>query len=237
MPGAILNKRAGNGSRSSPLALLLALLVLLFCAETIVMLVFDTSLREYASVWVIALVDAALLAVVASFAAWHLLVRPLQAALSGEAAYARAVFDAATEAIITIDLQGTIAGFNPAAERMFGYPAAEVTGRNVALLVRGDHAHRNERFVSWCLAASREAQRPQSREWSGMHKEGREIPIEVDLTIVPLSGATRCTCFMRDIAERKRIEESTRLLAYCFSGQEETAGGPHSVGQEDESRD
>ena len=189
--------------------------MLVFCVEMAFMFAFDAPLRERAPGWISALLDAALLTAAASVGVWWLFVRPLRAALSSEAAHAKAVFDATAEPIITTDDHGTITAFNPAAERTFGYPASEAIGRNVGLMIHGDPAHKHERFVSWSLATSREGQRDVSREWTGTRKDGSRVPLEVSLTVVRLAGsAPRYTCFIRDIGERKRLEESTRMLAY-----------------------
>ena len=55
----------------------------------------------------------------------------------------RSIVDSAVDAIILIDARGQIESFNPGAERLFGYTAAEVIGRNVSMLMpppfRDDH--------------------------------------------------------------------------------------------------
>src|SRR5258707_3943941 len=46
-----------------------------------------------------------------------------------------AIVEYSTDAIVSLELDGTIASWNPAAERLYRYPAAEVLGRNISLLV------------------------------------------------------------------------------------------------------
>ncbi len=58
-----------------------------------------------------------------------------QAALLDSEARMRAVLETAVEGIITIDAQGLIESANPAAEKIFGYPAQEIIGKNVSLLM------------------------------------------------------------------------------------------------------
>ena len=63
----------------------------------------------------------------------------------------RAILETSPDGLITIDEDGSIQTFNPAAERMFGYAAAEVIGRNVACLMpspyREEHDAYLERFL------------------------------------------------------------------------------------------
>ncbi len=63
----------------------------------------------------------------------------------------RAILETSPDGLITIDEDGSIQAFNPAAERMFGYAAAEVIGRNVACLMprpyRDEHDAYLERFL------------------------------------------------------------------------------------------
>src|SRR5262245_21070077 len=59
----------------------------------------------------------------------------LTSSLRASSAYRRAIFDYAVDGIITIDEEGIVHSFNPAAERIFGYTAAEIVGQNIKLLI------------------------------------------------------------------------------------------------------
>src|SRR5436190_13740611 len=69
--------------------------------------------------------------------------KPAEEALRDSEARTNAILASAVDAVITIDEHGIVDSFNPAAERIFGYSAVEVIGRNVRILMpepyRGEH--------------------------------------------------------------------------------------------------
>jgi len=132
-------------------------------------------------------------------------------ALEESEAHARAVFDASVNGIIIIGAGGAIHRFNPAAERMFGYAAKEVTGKNVTMLMpkhlRGEHkAH---------LAAYRTEDSEitgREREWAGLRKDGQTFPLELRISEINLGGETLFLGNCTDISVRKETEFlNTRL--------------------------
>ena len=64
-----------------------------------------------------------------------------------DAALLNSVIETAPDAIITIDSRGRIGGFSPAAERLFGYTAAEVIGKNVSILMPEPHRSRHDAYM------------------------------------------------------------------------------------------
>ena len=121
---------------------------------------------------------------------------------------ARAIFDTAVQGIITIDGQGVVLRFNRAAERIFGYEAAEVVGRKVTMLMPDPVRERHDGY----LAAYLKDRWPQVignvREVVGLRRDGRTVPLEIAVSEVSLDGRTFFTGILHDISQRKRFEKA-----------------------------
>jgi PAS domain S-box-containing protein len=123
-----------------------------------------------------------------------------------------AIVESSDDAIISKDLNGAITSWNSAAERIFGYTAAEVLGRPVSILADPDH--RNE--MPEILAQIRQGRRVEHYETHRRRKDGQII--DVALTVSPVRNAdgqiVGASKIARDITERKLGEsERTGLLA------------------------
>lgn len=129
-----------------------------------------------------------------------------------DAALLRAVIDTAPDAVITIGPEGVIESFSPAAERMFGYAAAEVIGRNVRLLMPEPYRGEHDGYLARYLATGERRIIGIGRTVTAAHKSGRTFPIELAVGEAQ-SGDTRVfTGFIRDISERVAAEARARTL-------------------------
>lgn len=126
-------------------------------------------------------------------------------------ARSRIVVETVADAIITVDEASTVLFVNPAAERIFGYEAGELLGANLTVLMpdylRRLHDEGMRRYletgvkhISWGGV-----------ELPGLHKSGREIPLEVSFGEFALGGRRHFTGIARDVSARKRTE--ARLAA------------------------
>ena len=70
------------------------------------------------------------------------------AALRDSAERLRAILETAVEGIITIDDRGIVESFNLAAERIFGFKAAEVTGKNISMLMPSPHHEQHDSYLA-----------------------------------------------------------------------------------------
>ena len=140
---------------------------------------------------------------------WH----AEQARKEGEARTA-AILGAALDCIITIDHEGRIVEFNPAAERTFGYSRSEALGRVMAgLIIPPAYREDHRRGLSRYLATGEGPVLGRRFEITAIRAGGEEFPVE--LAIAPISSGERplFTAYLRDISERKRAdEERERLL-------------------------
>ena len=133
-------------------------------------------------------------------------MRPEEAAI-----YLAALVESADDAIVSKDLNGIIRSFNPAAERLFGYTAAEITGKPVTVLIPPERQDEETRI----LESLRAGERIDHYETIRLTKDGRRI--EVSLTVSPVRtpageivGASK---IVRDVTERNRAAaERERLL-------------------------
>lgn len=119
----------------------------------------------------------------------------------------RAVTAAAQDAIIMIDNDGKITLWNPAAEKIFGYTAEEVFGKDLHDLLAPDDFHPAFKIAFERFRKTGEgAGIGRILELSALHKNGSEFPIELSLSAVKLNGKWHGVGILRDITERKKAE-------------------------------
>ncbi len=135
----------------------------------------------------------------------------VEEALNEAHQFNQAILETAVDGIICIDAQGHIAVFNPAAEAMFGYPAAEVLGSNINLLMpdpfRSEHDHYLRRYaqtgVKQIIGSGREV--------VGRRKDGSLFPLDLAVGEIPLPGKQAMFAGMvRDITQRKLAEQEAK---------------------------
>lgn len=120
----------------------------------------------------------------------------------------------AADAIISVDESHTIIQFNRGAEEIFGYDAGEVIGQPLNLLIPErygrDHPAHMHRFAAGPDSARRMGER---REVFGLRKGGIEFPAEASISKVGEPGRRLFTVVLRDITDRRRVEQNQRFLA------------------------
>ena len=123
------------------------------------------------------------------------------------------IVNLAADAIISMDEEQRILIFNQGAERIFGYPAAEVVGQPLDMLLPAHLAQTHREHVHR-FAAEPEAARGMSRraEIHGRRKDGTGFSAEASISKVKENGNLRFTVFLRDISARKRVEDEIRQL-------------------------
>src|SRR5580658_4399496 len=125
-----------------------------------------------------------------------------------------AILESALDCILTIDHEGCITEFNPAAEHTFGYRRDEVLGMplaNVIIPLSLREKHR-EGFAHYL--ATEEARVLGKRiETTAVRADGSEFPVELAISRIKLEGPPAFTGYLRDITERKRAEQELRRSA------------------------
>jgi PAS domain S-box-containing protein len=131
-------------------------------------------------------------------------------ALQESEARTRAILETAVDAIITIDERGTVESVNPATERLFGYPAAELVGRNVKVLMPPPYREEHDAYLHNYLSTGQKKIIGVGREVVGRRKDGTTFPMDLAVSEVRLGDRRLFTGIARDISERKRAEEALR---------------------------
>lgn len=107
----------------------------------------------------------------------------------------RAMLDGVTEGVVTLTRDGRVDEFNHAAERMFGFTAAQMCGQPAARL--------------WPQATGL----PSAGEVAGLRSDGTSFPLEVSTSVVALAGGTQTLCIVRDMTERRDVERRLQEAA------------------------
>lgn len=123
----------------------------------------------------------------------------------------RELAQTAPDAIIGSDETGRITLWNPAAERMFGFQGSEILGRSLTHLMPEHYREAHWKGLSRFLETGEGQILGKAVEVEGLRKDGTTFPLEVTLSAQVLDGGRyRFTGFLRDISERKRIEDQIR---------------------------
>ncbi len=122
----------------------------------------------------------------------------------------RSVVEAAVDGIITIDEIGTIITANPAVERILGYKASEIIGQNVRILMPTPYHEEHDGYLDSYRKTGRRKIIGIGREVRGLHKDGREIPIDLSVSEAVVDGKRIFTGIMHDISQQKAAAEAVR---------------------------
>ncbi len=121
-----------------------------------------------------------------------------------------AIVEFANDAIMSISRSGVIRSWNPGSERLFGYSAQEIIGRNVRCLIPSEHWEK-ESLVIQSVSRGAHIEHYETRR---LHRDG--TPVQVELTVSPIkdaSGAiTGVSSIALDITQRRKLQDQLRLL-------------------------
>lgn len=125
------------------------------------------------------------------------------------------IVETSNDAIISKSLDGNIQSWNAAAEQLFGYTSEQAIGRHISLVIPPERLNEEEQII----ASLREGKRIEHYETERVRSDGRHIM--VSLTISPIKddsgNVTGASKIVRDITERKRLEDDLRRLAADLS--------------------
>ena len=135
-----------------------------------------------------------------------------------------AILNTSPDCIITVDHNGCILDFNPAAEKTFGYEREQVIGKLMTdMLIPAAFRQQHQQIFSRHKANSTNDMVGRRVETTALRSNGEEFPVEVAVSIIEQEDKNPIfTAIMQDISARKAAEEQLHLAASVF---ENTAEG------------
>jgi len=121
------------------------------------------------------------------------------------------IVEISEDAIVSIDVAGTLIIFNRGAERMFGYSAAEALGQKLDLLIPERFHHVHGGHLTRFAGGERDAKRMgERREVVARRRNGEEFPVEASILRFDVDGRTEMTAVLRDVSQRVKAEQALR---------------------------
>lgn len=130
-----------------------------------------------------------------------------------DAARWRAIVESAVDGIIVIDDRGRVEAFNPAAERLFGYSAAEVIGQNVNVLMPAPYHDEHDAYLQRYQTTGAKKIIGIGREVTGRRKDGTTFPLHLSVGETSVDGARKFTGILHDLSARVEMEQQLREQA------------------------
>ena len=133
----------------------------------------------------------------------------VEAALADSQSQTRRILTTAHDAFVAMDRDGVITDWNPRARATFGWSREDVLGRDLAETIipkrfRERHRQGLERFLSGGGGPVLD----RLIELAGLHRDGREFPVELTISAIESEAGFSFYAFLRDISERKLTEEN-----------------------------
>lgn len=124
----------------------------------------------------------------------------------------QAILDSAVDGIITIDPRGRVESMNPAAERLFGYKADEVIGKNVKMLMPSPFHEEHDGYLENYMRTSDRKIIGIGRDVIGRRKDASTFPMYLAVSEFQVAGKVRFTGIVRDLSKLKEAEETGTQL-------------------------
>lgn len=143
---------------------------------------------------------------------------PIRKPLRGERRF-RELLEAAPDAIIEVDREGQIVLLNGMTEKLFGYGREELLGQPVEVLIPEDlrATHVRNRTAYWAQPLTRPM--GSGLALQGRRKDGSCFPVEISLSPVKSREGFGVTAIIRDISERKQVEDQLRAIQEKYTSE------------------
>ena len=132
--------------------------------------------------------------------------------LAAREAHLKSILDTVPDAMVVIDDAGLIQSFSQAAERLFGWSAAEVSGCNVNILMPDPHRQAHDGYLTRYYRTGERRIIGQGRVVVGERKDGTTFPMELSVGEMLTTAGRFFTGFVRDLTERQQTEARLQEL-------------------------
>jgi two-component system sensor kinase FixL len=130
----------------------------------------------------------------------------------GREAHLQSILDTVPDAMIVIDGRGIIRSFSSAAERLFGFGAAELLGKNIKLLMPSPYRENHDGYIERYLQTGERRIIGIGRVVVGERRDGSTFPMELAVGEMRSSNQRFFTGFIRDLTERQQTEARLQEL-------------------------
>ena len=120
------------------------------------------------------------------------------------------IIDSAADAIVTINEDHIIVGYNQGAEKIFGFSRDEVMGTDLSILIPPPHKEKHRDYVRRYMATRDAHVIGKHVQLKALRKNGEEFPISISFSVADIGGNLYFTGIVRDISEYVELEDKLR---------------------------